>query len=239
MKKKTDGLTKKELSLKQPSDELKQLIDKVVRNIHTSAGIVEQAFIKGRTEGFSDKQIGRMIRSHMLSLGYDPSTIRRALPPSSKDTTKTRKDCLYREQNDDKYAEPDEGIIPSYENRNGFNGNRTLEEIIKDLKNKISELESQLDQERIKNEDLTIQCNNAINSITQLRQDLKAERNAVNILIITRDSFPPDYGRVFSSQDHVFAVEFRDAKILDVSVMTLKQVRESNMRLESSGGGSL
>lgn len=228
---------KSKLTLKQPSDKLKLLIDQAVRHLHTSAGMVEQAFITGRSESFSDKQIGRMIRDHMLSLGYDPSTIRKALPASAKNTTKTRKDYLTRQQYNN--YESDEGIIPSYENRKGFDGNRTSQDIIKELKSKVGELESQLDQERIKNEDLTIQCSNAINSITQLRGDLKAVRNAVNILIITKDNFPPDYGRVFSSQDYVFAVEFRDAKILDVSVMTLKQVRESNMRLESSGGGSL
>src|SRR5919106_705557 len=77
---------KSKLTLKQPSNELKRLIDEAVKTIHTSAGMVEQAFIKGRSEGFSDQQIGRMIKSHMLSLGYDPSTIRKALPPSAKDT---------------------------------------------------------------------------------------------------------------------------------------------------------
>ena len=48
------------------------------------------------------------------------------------------------------------------------------------------------------------------------------------ILIIAKDNFPPDYGRVFSSQDYVFAVEYRDAKILDISVVTSKQVQESS-----------
>lgn len=169
----------------------------------------------------------------MLSLGYDPSTIRKALPSSAKDMTKTRKDYLDRQQyNGD---ELHERKIPSYENRDGFDGNRASEEIIKELKGKVGKLESQLDQERFKNEDLTIQCNNAINSITQLQQNLNTVRNAVNILIITRDNFPPDYGRIFSSQEYVFGVEFRDAKVLDVSVMTLKHVQEKN---GSSSGGS-
>jgi hypothetical protein len=228
---------KSKLTLKQPSDELKQLIDQAVRHFHASAGMVEQAFIKGRSEGFSDQQIGRMIKSHMLSLGYDPSTIRRALPSSAKDTTKTRKDYLSRQQynNNELYERKN----PSYENRNGFDGNRTSEEIIREQKNKIGELESQLDQERDKNEDLTIQRTNATIINSELRGQLEAVRNATSILVITRDNFPPDYGRVFSSQDYVFAVEFRDSKVLDVSVMTLKQVRESNMKLESSSGGSL
>ena len=219
---------KSKLTLKQPSNELKRLIDEAVKTIHTSAGMVEQAFIKGRSEGFSDQQIGRMIKSHMLSLGYDPSTIRKAIPASAKDTTKTRKDYLNREQysNDGLY----ERKIPSYENRNGFDGNRTSEEIIREQKNKIGELESQLDQERDKNEDLTIQCKNANIINSELRGQLKAVSNATSILVITRDNFPPDYGRVFSSQDYVFAIEFRDSKVLDVTVMTLKQVRESNMK---------
>ena len=72
-----------------------------------------------------------------------------------------------------------------------------------------------------------------------MRGQLKAVSNATSILVITRDNFPPDYGRVFSSQDYVFAVEFRDSKVLDVTVMTLKQVRESNMKLESSSIDSL
>jgi hypothetical protein len=222
------------LNLKQPSDELKQLIDQAVRHLHTSAGMVEKAFIKGRSEGFSDKQIGRMIKSHMLSLGYDPSTIRKALPSWAKDMTKTRKDYLSKQQynNDELY----ERKIPSYENRNGFDGNHTSE-TTKELKNKIGELESELEKERNRNEDLTIQCNNAVGSITQLRGDLKAVRNDARILIITKDSFPPDYGRVFSSQDYVFAVEFKDAKVLDVSVITLRQVQEQ-MRSGSSSGGS-
>ena len=225
---------KSKLTLKQPSDELNQLIDQVVRHFHICAGMVEKAFIKGRTEGFSDKQIGRMIKSHMLSLGYDPSTIRKALPSSVKDTTKTRKDYLTRERYNSN--ELDERKIPSYENRNGFDENHTSE-AIKGLKNKIGELKSELDEERNRNEDLTIQRNNAISYITQLRGDLKAVCSAVRILIITKDSFPPDYGRVFSSQDYVFAVEFRDAKVLDVSVVTLKQVQEQ-MRSGSSSGGS-
>ena len=196
--------------------------------------MVEKAFITGRFEGFSDKQIGRMIRECMLSLGYDPSTIRRALPISAKDTTKTRKDYLTRERYNSN--ELDERKIPSYENRSGFDGNHTSE-TINELKIKNGELESELEKERNRNEDLTIQCNNAISYITQLRGDLKAVGSAARILIITKDSFPPDYGRVFSSQDYVFAVEFRDAKVLDVSVVTLKQVQEQ-MRSGSSSGDS-
>ncbi len=117
--------------------------------------------------------------------------------------------------------------FPSYENRNGFDGNHTSE-TIKELKIKNGELESELDKERNRNEDLTIQCNNAINYITQLRGDLKVVRDAARILIIAKDNFPPDYGRVFSSQDYVFAVEYRDAKILDISVVTSKQVQKSS-----------
>jgi len=137
-----------------------------------------------------------MIRERMLSVCYDPSTIRRALPISAKDTTKTRKDYLTRERYNSN--ELDERKIPSYENRNGFDGNHTSE-TIKELKIKNGELESELDKERNRIEDLTIQYNNAISYITQLRGDLKAVRDAARILIITKDNFPPDYGRVFSS----------------------------------------
>ena len=221
---------KSALTLKQPSVELKQQIEQAVNHLHASAVLIEKAFVTGRSEGFSDQQIGRMIKSHMLSLGYDPSTIRKALPSSAKDMTKARKDYLSTQQyNSDGY----ERKIPSYENHNGFDGNRTSAEIIKRLKDKIGELESQLDQERNTNEDITIQCNNAIKTITGLGEELKALRSTTNILIIARDKFPPDYGRVFSSQDYVFAVEFSNSKVLDVSVMTLNQIHEK-MRLKSS-----
>jgi hypothetical protein len=227
---------KNELTLKQPSDELKQLIDQAVRHVHTSAEMVEKAIVRGKSEGFSDKQIGHMIRSHMLSLGYDPSTIRKALPSSAKDTTKTRKDYLARQQynNNELY----ERKIPSYQNRNRFGGNRTSEQITKGLKHKISELESQLDQERDKNEDITIQNKNATIINSELRGQLEAVRNVTSILVITRDNFPPDYGRVFSSQDYVFGVKFRHAKVLDVSVMTLKQIQEQTRSGSSSKGSS-
>jgi hypothetical protein len=260
------------LSRKYPSKKLRDAINNVVNSFQKTALTIDEVFAIGRKEGFSDIEIGNIVRKEMLAANYDPRTIRRALPSSAKHIEKVRKPknaadkmssneheniaavhsndgisptITYKVQNPEIILEPSDaaaiatmdisdGIsekirskpaVPD-QNRDGFDGNRTSEEIIKELKGKVGKLESQLDQERIKNEDLTIQRNNAINSITQLRGDLNAIRNAVNILIITRDSFPPDYGCVFSSQDHVFAVEFKDAKVLDISVMTLKQARE-------------
>ena len=202
-----------------------------MNHLHTSAVLIEKAFVIGRTEGFSDQQIGRMIKSHMLSLGYDPSTIRKALPSSAKDMTKARKDYLSKQQYSSDGSH--ERKNPSYENHIGFDGNRTSAEITKGLKDKIGELESQLDQERNTNEDITIQYNNAIKTVTGLREELKAIHSTTNILIISGDKFPLDYGRVFSSQEYVFAIEFSNSKVLDVSVMTLNQIHEKR-RLESS-----
>jgi hypothetical protein len=215
---------KSALTLKQPSVELNQQIEQAVNHLHASAVLIEKAFVTGRTEGFSDQQIGRMIKSHMLSLGYDPSTIRKALPSSAKDMTKARKDYLSKQQYSSDGSH--ERKNPSYENHIGFDGNRTSAEITKGLKDKIGEIESQLDQERSKNEDITIQCNNAIKTVTGLREDLKAIHSTTNILIISGDKFPLDYGRVFSSQEYVFAIEFSNSKVLDVSVMTLNQIHE-------------
>ena len=145
--------------------------------------------------------------------------------------TKARKDYLSRQQYSSDGSHERKNL--SYENHIGFDGNRTSAEITKGLKDKIGELESQLDQERNTNKDITIQYNNAIKTVTGLREELKAIRSTTNILIISGDKFPLDYGRVFSSQEYVFAVEFSNSKVLDVSVTTLNQIHEK-MRLESS-----
>jgi uncharacterized protein YdcH (DUF465 family) len=191
--------------------------------------MVEQAFITGRSEGFSDKQIGCMIRDHMLSLGYDPSTIRRALPPSAKDTTKTRKDYLHREQNVDKHDELDERIMPSYENRSETNENHISYDTIEELKKTIDRLKRELDQERNNAEDQRIQCKNGMFHYTELQNKFNAMHNAPNILIITQDNFPADFGQVFESQDYVFVVEFKGSKVLDISVMSQQQAHNQYM----------
>ena len=213
------------LTLKQPSEQLRQKLDNIVKHFQNCATLIDEAFALGLTEGFSVKEIGKMIREKLARLGYNPRTIRRALPPSAKDITKTRKDYLTRDQSNNSN---DEDIMSSFESRTGYDENQQGASVdaVNELQNKTKLLEEQLSLERAKNEDLTIQCNNAIHRLDQLRSEIKAVHDATNILIITKDNFPPDSGRVFSSQDHVFAVEFRGTKILDISVMTQRQVQD-------------
>jgi hypothetical protein len=213
------------LTLKQPSEQLKQKLDNIVKHIQNCATLINEAFALGLKEGFSEKEIGKMIREQLARIGYNPRTIRRALPPSIKDISKTRKDYLTRNQNNNR---KNEDIMSSFESRTGYDENQQDASVgaVNDLQNKIKLLEGQLSLEHAKNEDLTIQCNNAIHILGQLRSEIKAVHDTTNILIITKDNFPHDSGRVFSSQDHVFAVEFRGTKILDISVKEQRQIQD-------------
>lgn len=82
------------LMVKQPSEKLIQKLDNVVMHFQNCATLVGEAFTLGKEEGFSEKEIGRMMRKKLAKLGYDPRSIRRALPPSAKDMSKSRKDHL-------------------------------------------------------------------------------------------------------------------------------------------------
>jgi len=101
-----------------PSEKLRDKIDEVVRHIHNCAMLVKEAFIMGVSEGFSEKEIGRLIRVQMTRLGYDPRTIRRVLPPSAKDISRTRKDYLNKDQNYE-----DSGTITDEDNLSGAHEN--------------------------------------------------------------------------------------------------------------------
>ena len=72
------------LTLKQPSEQLRQKLDNIVKHFQNCATLIDEAFALGLTEGFSVKEIGKMIREKLARLGYNPRTIRRALPPLRK-----------------------------------------------------------------------------------------------------------------------------------------------------------
>jgi hypothetical protein len=74
----------KELSKKQPSKDLRKAIDDMVGSFQKTAISIDRVFSIGRNEGFSDMEIGDLIRKKMLAANYDPRTIRRALPRSAK-----------------------------------------------------------------------------------------------------------------------------------------------------------
>src|SRR5688500_118151 len=76
----------------KPSAKLQAAINNVVGEFQKIAVAIDQAIRIGREEGFSDLEIGNMIRKGMLAAGYDPRTIRRALPASAKHIEKTRRD---------------------------------------------------------------------------------------------------------------------------------------------------
>ncbi len=216
------------LTLKQPSEQLRQKLDNIVKHFQNCTTLIDDAFALGLKEGFSVKEISQMMRKRLAHLGYDPRSIRRALPSSAKDVSKTRKDYLIRNQENSNNDKLDEDIMSSFESRTYYDENQqgASVNVVHELQNKIKLLEEQLSLERAKNEDLTIQRNNAIETLDQLGKKRRVVHDSTDILIITKDSFPPDFGLVFSSLDHVFAVEFRGTKILDISVLTQRQVQD-------------
>lgn len=83
-----------ELTIREPSEKLKKKLDEVATNLVNATSLVAEVFTLGREEGFSDNEIGQMVRDRLAELGYNPRSIRRLLPPSAKDLTKSRKDNL-------------------------------------------------------------------------------------------------------------------------------------------------
>ena len=226
------------LTLKQPSEQLRRKLDNIVRHFQNCATLIDEAFALGLKEGFSVKEISNMIRGRLARLGYNSRSIRRALPPSAKDITKTRKDYLTRDQNNNSN---DEDIMSSFESRTGYDENQqgASVDVVNELQNKIKLLKEQLSLECAKNEDLTIQCNNATTIISELRGQLEAVHNATSILVITKDNFPPDSSRVFFSEDRVFAIEIRGTKVLDISVVTQKEVQNQNNMESTTFSGEI
>ncbi|MGH9979826.1 MAG: hypothetical protein ACRD8Z_28890, partial [Nitrososphaeraceae archaeon] len=81
-----------ELERKKPSKKLREAILNVIGSFQKTSVCIDQVFSIGREEGFTDVEIGNMIRKEMLAAGYNLRTIRRALPLTSKQIQKTRKD---------------------------------------------------------------------------------------------------------------------------------------------------
>jgi hypothetical protein len=220
------------LIIKQPSAKLKKKLDDVATHLVNAASLVDEVFTLGREEGFSDNEIGQMVRDRLSQLGYNPRSIRRLLPSSAKDLTKNRKGN-YGRTHDNGIDGMHEDKMSSFENQNDFDENRQIKssEMVKAFQVKIDSLNEQLSEEQSKYEDLTnkyedltIQYKNSLADQKDLRSKLQAVNDGVRTLHLTREKFPPNFGQVFETQDHVFAVEFKGTKVLDITVITQHQV---------------
>jgi hypothetical protein len=82
----------KELTKNEPSKRLQGAILNMIRSFQKTSLSIDRVFSIGREEGFNDVEIGNMVRKEMLAAGYNPRTMRRVLPLTSKQIQKTRKD---------------------------------------------------------------------------------------------------------------------------------------------------
>jgi hypothetical protein len=69
---------------KAPSKKLKEKIHACISSFQKLGMAVNEAFEQGRKEGFTDKEIGKVIRDKMLQAGFERSTIAGYLPSSAK-----------------------------------------------------------------------------------------------------------------------------------------------------------
>jgi hypothetical protein len=76
-------LVKKEKE-KAPSKKLKEKIHTCVSSFQKLGNAVNEALEQGRQEGFTDKEIGQMIREEMLRAGLTRQTVSNYLPKSAK-----------------------------------------------------------------------------------------------------------------------------------------------------------
>jgi len=67
-----------------PSDRLKEKIHACVSSFQKLGAAIKEALEQGRKEGFTDREIGKMIRDEMLQVGFERSTIAGYLPSSAK-----------------------------------------------------------------------------------------------------------------------------------------------------------
>jgi hypothetical protein len=81
--KKTLPLPQKMISIK-PSEKLKEKIHACMSSLQKLGMAVKEALEQGRKEGFTDREIGKMIRDQMLQAGFQRSTIAGYLPSSAK-----------------------------------------------------------------------------------------------------------------------------------------------------------
>lgn len=69
---------------KAPSKRLKEKIHACIASFQKLGTAVYEALEQGRKEGFTDKEIGKMIREEMLQAGFERSTVASYLPSSAK-----------------------------------------------------------------------------------------------------------------------------------------------------------
>ena len=69
---------------KVPSEKLKEKIHACISSFQKLGAAVNEALEQGRKEGFTDREIGKMIRDEMLQAGFERSTIAGYLPNSAK-----------------------------------------------------------------------------------------------------------------------------------------------------------
>ena len=69
---------------KKPSRVLERKINVCASNFKKLADSIKDALEQGRKEGFSDKEIGKMIREKMLQAGFERRTIINYLPSYRK-----------------------------------------------------------------------------------------------------------------------------------------------------------
>lgn len=72
------------LKLKQPSDRLKEAIVSCASGFKRLRDSIEDTLSIGRAEGFTDIQIGRMIKEEMMKNHYSIRTVQMYLPASAK-----------------------------------------------------------------------------------------------------------------------------------------------------------
>ena len=72
------------LALKQPSERLKQAINNCSLGFKKLADAIHEALELGKQEGFSPKEIGKMIREEMVRNGFTDRTVRKYLPAEAK-----------------------------------------------------------------------------------------------------------------------------------------------------------
>jgi hypothetical protein len=78
------------LALKQPSERLKQAINNCSLGFKKLADAIHEALELGKQEGFSPKEIGKMIREEMVRNGFTDRTVRKYLPAEAKMLSKVR-----------------------------------------------------------------------------------------------------------------------------------------------------
>jgi hypothetical protein len=77
---------------KQPSETLVKLTEDCITQFGKLNISVNKALEQGRLEGFTDMEIGDMIRHKLLAAGYSKMTVSRSLPLSCKHMEKSTKE---------------------------------------------------------------------------------------------------------------------------------------------------